>query len=74
MNKSLLLLPFCLLLAGCDPAKQLAVMQHPQTKQTVQCQPDLEWSIDWEASIDHCVKAYEKAGYTRIDLPADQAE
>lgn len=50
-----------LLLTGC--AHGIVVLQHPQTKQTVECKHD-PWGDGMSSTqIAKCVKAYEQAGY-----------
>jgi len=46
--------------------KTLIVLQHPETKQAVECKnrPGATW--DPYAEVEACAKAYEKAGFVRI--------
>ena len=46
-----------------------AIMYNAQTKETAQCAPDQEWRYltAGQDQVNHCVNAYEKAGYKRID-------
>jgi hypothetical protein len=70
MKKILYAVPVLALLAGCAPGKQLAVMQHPKTKDVVQCKVG-EDDIFSNDPLGHCIRAYEKAGYKRIDEHAE---
>jgi len=60
-------------LSGCaipPPSEYLAVMQNKKTGQTVQCKPSAQHDLVIlypEEEMDHCIKAYEKAGFIRID-------
>jgi len=50
---------------GCGSAHRVVILQHPQTKQTVQCMPLTSGGPSgWQ--IASCVRRYEKAGYTVI--------
>ena len=40
-----------------------AVMQNPETKQTVECRADPWGDMNYRRQIDNCIKAYEGAGY-----------
>ena len=60
---------FVIFLAGCANPKYLArvaVLQNPQTKQTVECRVNPLGSFDHEAQIDNCITVYKKAGYILI--------
>lgn len=70
-NKALLLLPICLLLSGCQATT--AYLQHPETKHAVECKVTDD-DIFTADPLGKCVRAYESAGYVRIDLPADRTE
>jgi hypothetical protein len=55
-------------LASCasySPAR-IVLMQHPETKQTVECKVDPWGHINRKLQIDSCVEAYELAGYKKI--------
>lgn len=64
------------LLAGCaatnHPAR-IAVLQNPQTKQTVECRVNPWGSMNYQAQVDNCVVAYKKAGYVLVADSADEA-
>ena len=49
---------------GCGSASRVVVLQHPQTKQTVQCKLDVVGDTTFNRrQIESCVKAHEQAGY-----------
>lgn len=56
--------------ASSSPAR-IAVLQNPETKQTVECRVDPWGHMDRALQVDNCIKVYEKAGYV---LVADSAE
>lgn len=52
--------------AGCaaeNSYSRLVVLQHPETKQTVDCKYPEMASVRLSSHIDTCVATYEKAGY-----------
>jgi hypothetical protein len=51
--------------SGCGSASRVVVLQHPQTKQTVQCKVD-PWGDMSSSQIESCVKAHKQAGYTVV--------
>lgn len=57
------------MIAGCalDPnSNTLVVLQHPETKATVQCTADSWTTWNPYAQVAKCAEAYEKAGYVRL--------
>ena len=58
-----LLLIALLLLAACGSVSRVVVLQHPQTKQTVECRVDPWGDMRRTRQIEDCVDAYKKAGY-----------
>jgi len=52
-------------------ASRMAVLQNPETKQTVQCKVDPWGSLNFATQVDNCIKAYEKAGYKKVADTAD---
>ncbi len=50
---------------------RIAVLQNPETKQTVQCKADPWGSINFAGQVDNCIKVYEKAGYKKVADSAD---
>jgi len=61
--KNTLLLIICLA-SGCGSASRVVVLQHPETKQTVQCKVDPVGDTTFNRQqIESCVRAYEQAGY-----------
>ncbi len=65
-----------LLLSGCSStstasASRIAVLQNPETKQTVQCKVDPWGSLNFAIQVDNCIKVYEKAGYKKVADSAD---
>lgn len=70
--KTLMLLA-AVLIAGCastNSYSRIAVLQNPDTKQTVECKYPEAASIRLSSHIDTCIATYEKAGYK---LVADSA-
>src|SRR5215468_8712038 len=53
-------------LAGCGSVSRVVVLQHPQTKQTVECRVDPLGDMRRTRQIEDCVKAYRQAGYTVV--------
>lgn len=42
---------------------RIAVLQNPETKQTVECRADPWGDMNYRRQIDNCIKAYKGAGY-----------
>ena len=61
-----ILVAWMLLLAACGSPSRVVVLQHPQTKQTVECRVDPWGSMNRTGQIDACVSAYKKSGYEVI--------
>lgn len=73
MAKYYLVLGISILVFGCasySPSR-IAVLQNPETKQTVECKVDPWGSINRRAQVDNCIETYQKAGYK---LVGDSAE
>lgn len=51
------------LLAGCAATARVAVLQNPETKQTVECKITPMAGMNWSEQVDTCIVAYQKAGY-----------
>jgi hypothetical protein len=51
------------LLTACGSPSRVVVLQHPQTKQTVECRVDPWGSMNRTGQIDACVSAYKRSGY-----------
>lgn len=67
--KKLILMLGLTILSGCaaDPSNNtLVVLQHPETKVTVQCTADAWTTWNPYAQVAKCAEAYEKAGYVRL--------
>lgn len=63
-----------LLLSGCAGTthpSRIAVLQNPETKQTVECRVDPWGSLNYSGQVDTCIKAYQKAGYKLVADSAD---
>lgn len=63
------------LLVGCASthnASRIAVLQNPQTKQTVECKVN-PWGSNYATQVDNCISTYKKAGYVLIADSADEA-
>ena len=50
-------------LSACGSPSRVVVLQHPDTKQTVQCRVDPWGDMRRTTQIESCVRAYEQAGY-----------
>ena len=55
-----------LALAGCAATARVAVLQNPETKQTVECKIIPAGGMNWTAQVDNCIAAYKKAGYVVV--------
>ena len=61
------LLITCLLaFPACGAVDRVVVLQHLETKQTVECRVDPWGSLDRIAQIAACIAAYQKAGYAIV--------
>ncbi|PYN44571.1 MAG: hypothetical protein DME00_24655 [Candidatus Rokuibacteriota bacterium] len=60
----LAVLPY--LLAGCGSPSRVVVLQHPMTRQTVECRVDPAGDIRRRTQIRNCVNAYGQAGYVVV--------
>lgn len=52
-----------IILSGCGSPTRVVVMQHPETKQVVECRIDPWGHINRYKQIDDCKSAYEQAGF-----------
>jgi len=67
MKKALSLSFMALTLTGCFAATaRVAVLQNPETKQTVECKITPVGGMNWTAQVDNCIAAYQKAGYVVV--------
>ncbi len=69
MKKTALIAALGVLAAGCATSDQLsrvAVLQNPETKQTVECRVDQWGSFDRKKQVDICITTYQKAGYKLV--------
>lgn len=71
------LISYVFALSGCTAnsaytSARIAVLQNPETKQTVQCKADPWGSINFAGQIDNCIKVYEKAGYKKVADSSDE--
>ena len=79
MNKSLSLIASAVcvcVLSACTAnssytSARIAVLQNPDTKQTVQCKADPWGSLNFAAQVDNCIRVYETAGYKKVADSAD---
>lgn len=79
MNKTLALIATAVcvfILSACTAnsaytSARIAVLQNPETKQTVQCKADPWGSLNYAGQVDNCIRVYEKSGYKKV---ADSAE
>jgi gamma-glutamyl phosphate reductase len=66
--KHLLIIALLFVAACAAPSEYRAIMQNKKTGQTAECKhEETLLPVDQEAAMKHCVDAYEKAGYVRID-------
>lgn len=76
MQKTAFIAALALLGAGCagttHPAR-IAVLQNPETKQTVECRVDPWGSVNYQRQVDNCIAVYQKAGYRLVADSADNA-
>ena len=57
----------CLLaFPACGAVDRVVVLQHLETKQTVECRVEPWGSLDRIAQIAACIAAYQKAGYAIV--------
>lgn len=72
----LTLIAIAVLLAGCTTttsASRIAVLQNPETKQTVECRVQVTYgSFSFRDQVENCISAYEKAGYKLVGDSANQ--
>lgn len=64
-----LLIAFAVTASGCavsDNLSRVAVLQNPETKQTVECRVDPWGHIDRKKQVDVCIATYQKAGYKLV--------
>lgn len=67
---------FVALLAGCTglhSPSRIAVMQNPQTKQTVECRANAWGGVPFQIQVDGCIATYKKVGYVLVADSADEA-
>ena len=64
-----------ILLQGCASHRQasrIAVLQNPETKQTVQCRVDPWGDMNHARQVESCIYAYQKAGYKLLSDSSNQ--
>lgn len=69
MYKIALVAAFSALTAGCatsDQVSRFAVLQHPETKQTVECKVNPWGDFDRTKQVENCIAGYKKAGYKLV--------
>jgi len=57
---------FLLMLGGCGSPSRVVILQHPATRQTVECRVDPLGDMRRRTQIKNCVNAYEQAGYSVV--------
>ena len=57
--------------AGANMEARIAVLQNPQTKQTVECKVN-PLLINVNGQVNNCIAAYKKAGYVLVADSADE--
>ena len=63
-----------LLLSGCYgtySSARIAVLQNPETKQTVECKVEPWGDMNTRRQVDNCIGVYQKAGYRLVADSAD---
>lgn len=60
--KTIALLVVFLLVAGCAASGRIVILQHPETKQTVDCRVDGTVTRPY-LKQENCINAYKKLGY-----------
>lgn len=63
MFRIIFVLSLSTFITSCGSVTRVVVLQHPETKQTVECRIDPWGSVNRTAQIEDCVTAYKKAGY-----------
>jgi len=58
-----MMLTSLLALSACGSPSRVVVLQHPETKQTVQCRVYPWGDVSFKRQIDACVRAYEQPVY-----------
>ena len=71
MLRAYLILTLAFFIAGCAATARVAVLQNPETKQTVECKIIPMGGMNWTAQVDNCITAYKKAGYVVVADTAD---
>lgn len=71
MRRTCLALTMLTMLAGCAATARVAVLQNPQTKQTVECKIIPMGGMNWTEQVDNCISTYKKAGYVLVADSAD---
>jgi len=73
ISKCIYSVVFFIYLVGCssNSTQRIAVLQNPETKQTVECRVNPWGSFDRDGQITSCVNTYVKAGYVKL---SDSAE
>jgi hypothetical protein len=64
--KSIILMLGMIFLVACVGVldrSRIAVLQHPETKQTVECRADPMGDSNFRKQVEFCIKAYKNAGY-----------
>lgn len=62
MKKIVLLAALVAAVAGCAAVGRIVILQHPETKQTVDCRVDGTVARPY-LKQENCIAAYEKIGY-----------
>ena len=73
MRKTLPLILLSATLFGCASTARIAVLENPNTKQTVECKIVPMGGFNFQTQIDNCVAAYKKAGYVLVADSSDEA-
>lgn len=66
MFRTCLISGVILTISGCAATARVAVLQNPETKQTVECKIIPAGGMNWTAQVDNCIAAYKKAGYVLV--------
>lgn len=58
--------------AGSSSPARIAVLQNPDTKQTVECRANPWGGVPFQVGVDNCISTYKKAGYVLVADSADE--
>lgn len=71
MKQIIILSCVAIAVTGCAATARIAVLQNPQTKQTVECKITPMGGVNWTDQVENCIATYKKAGYVLVADSAD---